>query len=218
MRALVCTAAFIAATPAFASREAVHRVSAAVAAPGVRIVTIAIPDGGITVRNGAVARLSLDGMVRLRHDTQRFQEMQQIVNDIGFTIEVRGDHATIARTFGPNAHGWRAHHSTEFEATIEVPPGVLLEVETHFGEVQMDGSFGGVDVNLRAGELTLRMPKGDVRTLEASVLAGENHANFGDRVVTREGLFSGRTKFAGSGRADVNLHVTAGELRVTLVP
>jgi len=219
MRALaLATLALSVSTAAFADREAVHRINIGADARAIHRVTIAIPAGDIQVRNSVANKLALDGAVRLRYDSQRQQEMQAIVNDVGLAIEVDGDQATISRTFGPGAGSWRAHHMTSFEVTIEVPPGTAVTVETSFGEVRMDGSFGDVTADMRAGEFVLRMPKRNVRSLTASVLAGENHASLGDRVVTREGLFSGRTTFSGTGRADVNLHITAGELHVTLTP
>src|SRR4029079_8186442 len=129
---------------------AVHPINVRAYARAIRRVTIAIPIGDIHVRNGVANKVAIDGAVRLRYDSQRQQEMQDIVNDVGIAIEVDGDHATIARIFGPGAGSWRAHHMPAFEMTIEVPPGIAVDVETSVGEVRMDGSFGDVTADMRA--------------------------------------------------------------------
>lgn len=218
MRALVTAAALLAAVPAFADREVTHRTAASASASAVRRIVIDIPAGEIEVRNGAANRITVDGVVRRDYDdSDERAEMQALVNDVNVAIAVHGNEATIFRTFGPNARGWRARHSAPEDMTIEVPAGVDVEFETHFGEVRMDGSFGNVDIDLRAGEIALRMPRSEVRSLDASCTVGEVHTNLGDRVVSREGLFPGRTHFENStGRSEVSVHVTAGEVRVTL--
>ena len=56
-----------------------------------------------------------------------------------------------------------------------------------------------------------------MRELHASARVGEVRAHLGNEVVTREGVLPGRTNFFNpSGSSIVNLHVTAGEVRVTL--
>ena len=218
MRPLIAAITLLAAVPAFADREVSHRTHAVAPVAGVRLLTIDVPAGEVTIRNGASDRITIDGDVRLRHDTRRTQEMQEIINDVDLAIGVEGDHATIYRTFGPNAGSWRARHMTEFETIIEVPAGLEVDVETHFGELRIEGSFARLDVDLKAGEVTLRTPKAGVRSLDASVTVGEVHTNLGDRILSREGVFPGHTRYQGSGRADVNVHVTAGEVRITLTP
>jgi hypothetical protein len=92
-----------------------------------------------------------------------------------------------------------------------------VEFETSAGEVDVAGSFGDIDIELRAGEVDVKIPRASVRELTASCRVGEVRANLGHEVVTREGLFPGRTKyFNAAGRSHVNVHVTAGEVDVTL--
>ena len=218
MRALATAAALLAALPAFADREVVHHINTSASANAVKRVIIDIPAGEITIRNGSAGRIAIDGVVRRGYNgSEEREEMQRLVDDVSVAIQVRGDEATIFRTFGPNARGWRARNSTPEEMTIEVPAGIDVDMDTKYGEVRMDGSFGDVDISLRAGEITLRLPRAEVRSLTASCLAGEVHTNLGDRVIDREGLFPGKTHFENSsGRSHVSVHVTAGEVRVTL--
>jgi hypothetical protein len=214
---LVAAVSLTTALPALA-REVSHRVSKAVSAAGVKRVVIDIPAGEFTIRNGARNRITVDGVVRRDYDAgEDREEIQAIVDDTGIGIEVRAGEATIYRTFGPNARGWRARHATPEETRIDVPAGMDVTVAARFGELRMDGSFGDVDIDMRAGEIHLRMPRSDVRVLDASCTVGEVHTNVGDRIVTREGLFPGHTHFINDGgRTDVRVHVTAGEVHVTL--
>ncbi|MGZ7079709.1 MAG: hypothetical protein ACXVJT_09880 [Thermoanaerobaculia bacterium] len=218
MRPLAVAAALLLALPALADREVVHHISTSAPGRAVKRVVIDIPSGEITIRNGASGRIAVDGVVRREYDGNgEREEMQRLVDDVGVAIQLRGEEATIHRTFGPNARGWRARNVTNEEVTIEAPAGVDVVLETKYGEVRMDGSFGDVDISLRAGEVGLRMPRSEVRELTASCLVGEVHTNLGDRVIDREGLFPGHTHFENSsGRSHVNVHVTAGEVRVTL--
>jgi hypothetical protein len=72
---------------------------------------------------------------------------------------------------------------------------------------------------MRAGEIDLRVPRATVRELNASCRIGEVRTNTGTELVTREGVFPGRTKFVNkAGKSRVNVHVTAGEVDVTLTP
>jgi hypothetical protein len=132
-------------------------------------------------------------------------------------IAVSGDEALIGAKFGPNARSWSARHHTEFRVTIEVPVGLDVNVETRYGELQLDGSFGNIRVDMGAGEIRLRTPRANVRELNASVRIGEVHANLGDSSEVHEGIFPGSTHFINAnGRSRINVHATVGELHVTL--
>lgn len=166
----------------------------------VQRVVVAVPAGEIVVRNGAADRISIDGYAE-RHD--------EIVDDTKLEIVVKGTDATIRRTSAPSF--------TSYTVTIEVPAGTSIDLGTKYGEVRMEGTFGDVDVDLNAGEIRLRTPRAQVKELNASVTVGEVHTNLGDRTVSREGLFPGRTHWSNpTGKSSVDLHTTAGEVRVTL--
>src|SRR5205823_15124992 len=129
-------------------------------------------------------------------------------------IDVNGDQAVVRRRFGSQAHSWsaRSFHSG-FEIKLEVPRGVDIILETKYGEVDIDGTFGNVECDLRAGEIHVRTPRANVRDLSASVRIGEVHANLGDHSVDREGLFPGTmTWIYADGKADLHVHTTFGEV------
>ena len=195
MRTLI---AFCAVSLAAATASADFK--AAVPRGGVQRVVVAVPAGEIKVRNGAADRISIDGYAE-RHD--------EIVEDTKLEIVVRGTDAVVRRTSAP--------HFTSYTVTIEVPPGTAVDLDTKYGEVRLDGSFGDVDADLHAGEIHLRMPRASVRELNASAMVGEVHTNLGDRTISREGVFPGRTHWTNdAGKSRVNLHTTAGEVHVTL--
>ncbi|HKO56658.1 MAG TPA: hypothetical protein VJ276_12335 [Thermoanaerobaculia bacterium] len=197
MRHLIaCCALSLLATAAFAGFDQT------VARGGVRRIVIDVPAGEVTVRNGAADRISISGYAR-RHE--------EIIDDAKLVIRIDGDKATVARVGGS--------HFTNYSVRVEVPPGTAVDVGTHFGEVRLDGTFGDVDVSLRAGEVRLYTPRATVRELNASAMVGEVHTDLGDRTIQREGVFPGRTHWENAaGKSHVNVRTTAGEVHVRLHP
>jgi hypothetical protein len=130
---------------------------------------------------------------------------------------INGAEAVVRRKFGRNAQSWRAQKFTGLDLRIDVPAGTDVDFDTYAGEIDMSGDFGDVDVDMRAGEVDLRIPRSRVRELNASCRIGEVRAHLGNEIITREGLFPGKTHFFNSeGSAHVNVHVTAGEVDVML--
>lgn len=217
MRKLSLAALLLISSSAFAA-DAEHAFQAAVARGAVRRVVIDIPAASFTIRNGDANRLALSGIASRDYDSASEKAWaQKVVNDTSVEFYVSGSEAVVRRKFGPNAQSWRAQRFTGLDLRLDLPPGIDVEFETTAGEVDMAGDFGDVDLDMRAGEINLRMPRARVRELSASCRVGEVRTNLGTEVVTREGVFPGRTKFFNAaGRSRVNVHVTAGEVRVTL--
>jgi hypothetical protein len=92
-----------------------------------------------------------------------------------------------------------------------------VEVHQKAGEVKVAGSFGDIDVKMRAGEVTINTPKRNVRELLASTSVGEVHTNLGDRLVSKQGVFPGRTHYLNEGgRSMVSVDLMAGEVDIVL--
>jgi hypothetical protein len=215
----IAAAALLLAGVAVADDEATHSFAASAATRGVRRVVIDIPAGSVKIQNGASNRIAVRGEVRRNFDGYRRRAKEQsIVNDITAEIAVDGDVATVRRHFGPGAQSWSAKSThSEFDITLELPPGVDVDVATRYGEVSIDGAFGRIDSDLRAGEVHVRTPRVNVRDLDASVLIGEVHTYFGDHYIENEGVFPRVAHFHNaSGRSDVSVHSTFGEVHVTL--
>lgn len=211
-------ALLLAATTARADREVTHSFESAVPAGAVRRVIVDIPFGEVVVRNSSGGTIRLSGVARREYDNRREREKnRKIVEDASAEIYVNGDEAVVRRRFGPNARSWQASKFTEYSVRIEVPPGMALDVQTKAGEIGIEGIFGDVFVDLRAGEIDLRMPRKIVRELSASCRIGEVETDLGHEIVEREGILPGTTHFYNSdGHARVRLHTTIGEVRVVL--
>jgi hypothetical protein len=163
--------------------------------------------------------VAVSGFSRRDYDGYRRRaQYQEIVDDASMEVYLNHDEAIVRRRLGPNAHGWRSDHFIQFEVTVEVPAGVAVEFQTSAGEVNMEGSFGDIDLDMWAGEITLRTPRADVRELNASCRIGEVNTHTGTELIEREGIFPGRTHFVNpaGGRSNVNVHVTTGEVNVYL--
>jgi hypothetical protein len=218
MRAAIGSALLLLATTALADERVVNRFQASAARGTAKRVIVDIPSGDITIRNGQGDRLVVSGTASREPDGPRSRDKEQrIVSDTSMEIVVRSDEATVRRKFGPNAQGFRAQSFTDYLVVIDVPPGLHLDVKTNAGEVTIEGSFGDIDVDLRAGEIDVRLPRRDVRELRASCRIGEVRTNIGNEIVEREGIFPGRTRYLNpEGRSFVTLHTTVGEVNVEL--
>ena len=216
-KTLILAASLFVATAAF-GRDAEHSFQSAIARGSVQRVVIDIPTGSFTIRNGDSTRLALSGIASRDYDTARERDWaQKVVNDTSVEFYVNGAEAIVRRKFGRNADSWRAQKFTGLDLRLDLPPGVDVRFETTAGEVDMAGDFGHIDIDMRAGEIDLRLPRAKVRELSASCRVGEVRANLGHQVVTNEGVFPRKaTFFNAGGTSKVTVHVTAGEVDVTL--
>lgn len=205
-------------TGAAMAADVEHSFQSVVARGGVKRVVIEIPSGSFTIRNGDATKLALSGIVSRDYDSDKERVWaQKVVNDTSVEFYVSGAEAIVRRKFGRNAQTFRAQKFSGLDLRLDLPPGVDVEFDTTAAEVDLAGNFGDVDIDLRAGEIDLVMPRAMVRELSASTRFGEVHANLGTETVRKEGVFPGRTKFFNAaGTSNVRVHTTAGEVRVTL--
>jgi hypothetical protein len=217
---LVLAATLLVASAASAGvREVEHKFQSTAPRGQVQRVLIDIPYGNFTIRTGTSDRLALSGVASRDFDGvgDERASAQRIVNDTSAEIYINGAEAIVRRKFGKHADGWRARKFTAIDLRLDLPPGVDIAFDTTAGEVDVVGDFGDVSVDLRAGEVNVRVPRKSVRELNASCRIGEVRTNLGTEVVTKEGLFPGRTHFFNpAGKSHVNVHVTTGEVDVTL--
>jgi hypothetical protein len=218
MRRALILATLLAIATSAAARDATHEFQAAVSRGTVQRVVIAISAGKFTIRNGAADRLALSGVASRDYDgPKEALWAQKVVNDTSVEFVVNGAEAIVRRKFGKNAQSFRAQKFTGIDLRLDLPPGMDVDFDTAAGEIDMAGNFGDIDVDLRAGEVDIRTPRSRVRELNASCRVGEVRTHLGNEIITREGLFPGKTHFFNAaGTAHVNVHVTAGEVDVTL--
>ncbi len=217
MRKTLLLATFLFASAA-AAADVEHSFQSVVNRGAIKRVVIDIPAGSFTIRNGDTTKLALSGIVSRDYDTAKEKIWaQKVVNDTSVEIYVSGAEAVVRRKFGPNAQSFRAQRFSGIDVRLDLPAGLDVTFETTAGEVDMAGNFGDIDIDMRAGEIDLSVPRATVRELSASCRVGEVRTNLGTEVITREGVFPGRTKFFNAaGRSRINVHVTAGEVDVTL--
>jgi len=218
MRTALCLSILI-AIPALADEEVTHNFSSSIPRSGIRRVIVDIPAGEVSLRNGSGDRISISGVARRNYDGYREREKnQRIIDDVTAEIFTNADEALIRRSYGKNAQSWSAQSwHTNFRIIVEVPRGMNVDVETKYGELSVEGEFGNLNADLRAGEIHMRVPRASVHELNASVRIGEVHTDFGVDREDHEGVLPGSTHFINAGgRSRINLHTTFGELHVTL--
>jgi hypothetical protein len=220
MRRLALLATTLCLADTAAAKDVTHAFQAAVPRGAVQRVVIDLPAGSFTIRNGAADRLALSGVASRDYDGQKEKAWaQKVVDDTSIEFVVNGAEAIVRRKFGRNAQSWRAKKFTGLDLRLDLPAGTDVDFNTSAAEIDLAGDFGDVDVDLRAGEIAVSMPRKRVRELNASCRIGEVHTNLGNEIVTREGVLPGKTHFFNAeGSAHVNVHVTAGEVNVTLTP
>lgn len=216
---LLLAATLALAASAFAEQDVEHKFQSLVPRGRVQRVLIDIPHGSFTIRNGAPGHIGISGIASRDYDGARERAWaQKVVNDTSVEVYINGAEAVVRRKFGRNADGWRAQKFTGIDLRLDLPPGVDVAFDTSAGEIDLAGDFGDVSVDLRAGEVDVRVPRAKVREMNASCRVGEVRTNLGTEVVTKEGILPGRTHyFNPKGKSHVNVHVTAGEVDVTLV-
>jgi hypothetical protein len=219
MRRLFLVPLLFAALTASAGHRLIHHFQTSVPLRGIKRVVIAIPAGEIRVTNGNSNDIAVSGAVRREcDDDDERAEVQRSIDDIDVEVYTNGSEAIVRRHYGTHGHGWRVTNMASVDLELTLPPGVDLEFETKAGEIWLEGTFGNVDTDLRAGEIHVRTPRANVKELNASTRIGEVHTSLGDRRIDREGVFPGTTHFVNpdGGRTTMNLHTTVGEVHVTL--
>ena len=216
---LIAAAALLAAGGALADDYVTHSFSSTAARGAIRRVVIDVPAGDVKLRNGAGDRINVTGSVKRDYDDDR-EKQQRVVDDISVEIYTSPTEAVVRRKLGPRGHSWNARNNSDYRIVVEVPAGLDVVVETKYGDVEIDGNFGSLTCDLRAGEIHATLPRETVKDLTASVRVGEVHASVGDRRIDNEGVFPRAAKWTNpaGGRSSVNLHTTAGEVHVTLTP
>ncbi|MGN6185589.1 MAG: hypothetical protein ACTHQM_18275 [Thermoanaerobaculia bacterium] len=216
-KALVLAGSLLVSLTVFA-KDVEHKFQSAVERGSVQRVIIDVPQGNITIRNGAPQQLLVAGIASRDYDGKREMAWaQKVVDDTSVEIYVNGSEAIVKRKFGPKAESYRARKFTGLDLRLEIPSGIEVKFETDAGNIDMAGDFGHVNLALRAGEVAIKMPRSRVRALDASCRIGEVKTNTGTQIIEKEGLFPGRMHFFNAtGTSNVKAHVTTGRINVEL--
>lgn len=212
-------AGLLASAALHAESEVIKGFRASIPAAGVSEVAVDIPIAEIEIVNGPSSTIEIEGTIRQKyHGRDEKAWAAGIVDATEVVLEARGGRALVRREVGAQVRGWKAKRSpSTIRLLVRAPEGTSLEVDQSIGELAVDGSFGHIDIELRIGEIRVRIPKRAVRSLSASAKIGEVETNLGDRIITKEGLFAGETLYENeSGRHEVRVRVQIGEIDIEL--
>jgi len=217
---LSCAVLLLLAGSAMADPKISREFRVEAAAGSVQRVIVEIGVSELEIRNGPAGSIVAHGMVKREYESSEdIKKAQAILDQSDVEIEIDGSRAIIRRKLGRDADGWRVRNQTQFTVIVEIPVAVDVEVQQKVGEITVDGSFGNIDIDLGVGEVKIRTPKKNVREVSARARIGENRTHTGDRIITREGVLSGRTEFFNEGGTS-RLHVAVGvgEIDIELIP
>ncbi|HVT46028.1 MAG TPA: hypothetical protein VMT00_16750 [Thermoanaerobaculia bacterium] len=182
-------------------------------------LVIDLPPSEVTIGNGPSGTIEAFGTVsRAYGKAADIAVAQQIVDDSSVRIDIQGTRAIIRRHLGPAAQGRRARRTkSDFKVTLLVPEGMHVELRQKAGEVKIAGAFGNILVRMRAGDVSIAVPKRTIKELIASVRVGDVTTNLGDRIISREGFFAGKTHFFNEGGNSIlDVRLTAGNVDINL--
>ncbi|MFI5372193.1 MAG: hypothetical protein ACHQ52_11610 [Candidatus Eisenbacteria bacterium] len=112
---------------------------------------------------------------------------------------------------------WIQHDSFKIHGTLEVPPGLAVQVKLGVGEITIRDVHDDLDVELGVGEVHVAMHEKDVKSVRLSSGVGDASLDVGARHMRSSGLLGHRLHWSeGRGQADVDVEVGVGESSVEL--
>jgi len=126
-------------------------------------------------------------------------------------LETRQLRLSVEGFSGINTHG------LHMRGQVQVPRDRAVEIELAAGELKIEGLEGDVDVDMKAGELSVRMPQRSVRSVQLRGMIGESRLVVDGHSYEHDGIFGHRVRWSeGTGAARVTTNVMVGETHVRL--
>lgn len=212
------TVLMLAATAARADREVVHEFSITQPREGILRVVVDVPVADLTVTNGTSDTLEITAAAKRNYDdADEMKQAQKIVDDASLVIDVVGSRAVVRPKLGVLAGNWHNRRDIVFNLNLRIPAGMHIEVQQKVGDVSVEGNYGDIDVRLRVGDVKVTTPKKNVKEVNATTKVGDVSTDLGDRIITREGVFPGRTQFFNDGGASaLSVSVRVGDVDIKL--
>lgn len=212
------TVLMLAAATAQAGRQVTHEFSITQPKDGILRVIVDVPVAELTVTNGASDSIELTAAAKRDYDDAgEVPQAQKIVDDASLVMRVSGSRAIITPKLGSVAGTWRNRRDIAFNLNLRLPAGTHLEVQQRLGDVSVVGDYGDIDVRLRVGDVKVTTPKKNVKEVNATTKVGDVSTDVGDRLITREGVFPGRTQFYNDGGASaLSVSVRVGDVDIKL--
>lgn len=187
----------------------------------IRRVEIELPPSTrLHVRTGPGSEIAIDGEVAVGFRDSHSRLMRRTVLegiDVVGEVESSNRLRIVDRREGAARKARARRLETVFDLTITVPEWTNVEVRQRDGSVVVDGAFGDVTVDMRAGSIRAVLPKAHVKDLSARTRVGEVRADYGRKTEELEGFLPGATTYENpAGQTVVRLTVTAGEIDLEL--
>lgn len=205
--------------PALAADRVEREITASASGADVRTIVIEIPSSSLTINTAPQRVVRVEGKAsRTYRGEHNRASAERLLEEAEITTTLRGRTLYIERDLGPRgSRFWNSPNATQFHLTLTLPAGVPVELRQNAGTIDLDGSFGDLDVRLGAGDLTLRMPRTLLGELDAGTTVGELKTDLGPRVIEKSGVMAGSTTFLNpEGSVKVRLRVRAGAIDVRL--
>jgi hypothetical protein len=196
-----------------------------------RTLQLNVPFGKVRiegVERGPV-RVRVDVDCRNDHDCDEFVDGLRLASKRrGETLEVKiegskrnGDWDLDVFDHGKHGSGGRHRHGDDsdlhVEVVLQVPRTLALDLNVGAGEVEIANLRRDVAIDMGAGELTLRLPEGAVRSIRVDVAIGEVAIHQGGRTREYARVIGGPVRWNdGKGSSEIEVNLGAGEVDVTL--
>jgi hypothetical protein len=188
----------------------IKRIDKDYTASGARTIHLDLAPGTISIEPSADDQVHVRLEVRCSHDDDNCVERGKRMH-VESDLDARVLSLSVEGFPGINNHGLYVH------GTIQVPRDRAVEVELAAGKLRVGGLAGDLNVEMQAGELSLRMRERDVRSVQLRGLIGESALLVHGERYQQEGILGHRVRWSeGVGLARVTANVTVGETEVRL--
>lgn len=210
---LVLVALAVFATPALARDRVLESQTKSYPAKDLKSVRLEFSVGELNVEgsNSDAVRVTLRIHCK-RYDDEWCDEQ---ADEVELDAYARGDRLLLEI----DGHSWWGDADDYWiEADVQIPSHLELEIDMGVGELEVEGMEGDLDVSLKVGEASVRMPESKVGRVYAKVSIGEASLNRRDGRQSVSGFLGRQLRWSnGAGRARVDVNVGVGELSLRLI-
>ena len=167
---------------------------------------------------GEVKVVGVDGdsaraTVHLRCEREGDDTCREAAEKVDLRVRLRGDRVQFDIEDWPKLHNKRI----SFEARLEVPRHLALEIDMGVGEIDVRGMEDDVEIDVGVGEITVEAREAVVGHVELDTGVGEARVHVGDRTIDGSGFVGSHLTWKnGPGDARIEVDSGVGEIDVTL--
>lgn len=209
---LVLAALAILAAPAQARDRVLESQTKSYPAKELRNLRLNFPVGELRIEGSDSDAVQLT--VRI-HCKRRADWCEERADDLDFDARTRGDRLVI----DIDGYSWWGDTDDYWiEAVVQAPRGLNLDIDMGVGELEINDMHADLDVSLKVGEATVRMPQDKIQRVSARVTIGEATLNGNDEHQSVSGFLGRQLRWTrGHGDARVEVNIGVGELSFRLI-